>query len=127
MLIKLYADAATQGNPGPSGAGVVISADGKQTQLHHALGEMSNHEAEFRAAIFAFEQLLPIASPDDTVMFYIDSKLVADSIGKSYAKHYPELIDTLMALIDRYKIVLTTWIPDRENQGAHRLALQAIH
>ena len=60
-------------------------------------------------------------------MFYIYSKLVADSIGKSYAKHYPELIDTLMALIDRYKIILTTWIPDRENQGAHKLALQAIH
>ncbi|HCN25702.1 MAG TPA: ribonuclease HI, partial [Weissella cibaria] len=23
--------------------------------------------------------------------------------------------------------VLTTWIPDRQNQGAHQLALQAIH
>jgi len=127
MLIKLYADAATQGNPGPSGAGIISVIDGVQQQHYHYLGELTNHEAEFHAAILAFEQIAPLATPTDTVMFYLDSKLVADSIGKAYAKHYPALIQHLMTLIERYNIVLTTWIPDRQNQGAHKLALQAIH
>lgn len=47
MLIKLYADAATQGNPGPSGAGIVIVRDGAQSQQYEYLGDMTNHEAEF--------------------------------------------------------------------------------
>ncbi|ALI33777.1 ribonuclease HI family protein [Weissella cibaria] len=127
MLIKLYADAATQGNPGPSGAGIVIVRDGTQSQQYEYLGDMTNHEAEFAATILAFEHLATLADAGDTVMFYTDSKLVADSIGKSYAKRYPAQIDRLMTLIDRYPIVLTTWIPDRQNQGAHQLALQAIH
>lgn len=108
MLIKLYADAATQGNPGPSGAGIVIVRDGTQSQQYEYLGDMTNHEAEFAATILAFEHLATLADAGDTVMFYTDSKLVADSIGKSYAKHYPAQIDRLMMLIDRYPIVLTT-------------------
>lgn len=52
MLIKIFSDAASQGNPGRSGAGVVILYNGQQIQKHHYLGVMSNHEAEFAAAIW---------------------------------------------------------------------------
>ena len=61
MLIKLYADAATQGNPGPSGAGIVIVRDGTQSQQYEYLGDMTNHEAEFAATILAFEHLATLA------------------------------------------------------------------
>jgi ribonuclease HI len=126
MLFKIYTDGASQGNPGPSGAGVVIVTPDGQQQLKNSLGDMSNHEAEFRAAIWGFEQLATFASPDDLIMFFTDSRLLADAVGKGYAKHYQALVDTLTSLIDHYKLVMTEWVPDKANRGAHALALQSI-
>lgn len=126
MLIKIYSDAATRGNPGPSGAGLIIIHDGIQIQKHHYLGIYTNHESEFLAAIWAFQEVASIASSQDTIMFYTDSRLVSDSIGKNYTHHYPNLLNQLNDLITTYHIVLTNWIPDKQNMGAHRLALQAL-
>ncbi|SCB93993.1 ribonuclease HI family protein [Weissella bombi] len=127
MLIKIYSDAASQGNPGRSGAGVVILYNGQQIQKHHYLGVMSNHEAEFAAAIWAFEELAKIANSDDTIMYYADSKLVIDSIKKRYAKHFSEPLSNLLAHQDQYELLIPNWIPEKQNHGAHQLAWQAIH
>lgn len=127
MLIKIYSDAASQGNPGRSGAGVVILYNGKQIQKHHYLGIMSNHEAEFAAAIWAFEELSKIANYNDTIMYYADSKLVIDSIKKRYAKHFNELLLNLLAQQDQYQLLIPNWLPEKQNHGAHHLAWQAIH
>lgn len=127
MLIKIYSDAASQGNPGRSGAGVVILYNGQQIQKHHYLGVMSNHEAEFAAAIWAFEELAKIANSDDTIMYYADSKLVIDSIKKRYAKHFSEPLSNLLAHQDQYQLLIPNWIPEKQNHGAHQLAWQAIH
>jgi ribonuclease HI len=126
MLYRIYTDGATRGNPGPSGAGVLIVTPNGQKQLKKPLGSLNNHEAEFAAAIWGFEELVQLAESTDMIMFFTDSRLVADAVGKDFAKHYPEETATLGRLIDRYKIVLTEWIPDKANHGAHALALQAI-
>lgn len=129
MLIKLFTDAATKNGFGPSAAGVIIVINGKQIQLKHSLGNTDNHSAEFSAAIWAFEQLkrYPEIVPDSTIMFYTDSRIVADAVGKNYAKNFTDLAQRLITLIDQYHIVLTEWLPEKQNLGAHRLALQALH
>ena len=57
-MIKLYSDAATKGNPGPTGLGWLIVAGGKQRQQSATLNRADNHRGEFAAATAAFDDLL---------------------------------------------------------------------
>ena len=46
-MIKLFTDAATKDNPGPTGLGAVILIDGQQIQLTDHATNVSNHTGEF--------------------------------------------------------------------------------
>ncbi|CAH0415763.1 ribonuclease HI family protein [Periweissella fabaria] len=126
-MIKIYTDAATKGNPGPSAAGVLLVVDGEQRQLKHFLGTLSNHEAEFAATLFAFQQLPKYARPNETIFFFTDSKIVDQSLATNYAKHFQNYVDQINTIQDQFPLVVSQWIPERMNQGAHNLALQALH
>lgn len=54
-MIEVYIDGASAGNPGPSGAGIFIKANGKVERYSIPLGVMSNHEAEYYAFIEALK------------------------------------------------------------------------
>ncbi|WP_054758505.1 ribonuclease HI family protein [Secundilactobacillus collinoides] len=119
-MFTLYTDAATDNNTTLSAAGILILHNGRQTQLKAPLPNGNNHQAEFHAAITGFEELLKIAgddAPDNTVLYYTDSKIVADSVAKQYAKHYQPLVDALMALQAHFSVVVTNWIPEKQNQA----------
>lgn len=125
-MIKLNTDAATIGNPGPAGVGILIVANGQQDQTHLSLPDMSNHEAEFAAAIAGFKRLQEL-NLQGFVSFASDSKLVIQSLDKRYAKHYQTQVDELLALIESFDQVIWQWVPERENRGAHMLAQQGLH
>lgn len=126
-MIKLYSDAATKGNPGPTGLGWLIVTDGKQSQQNASLKLADNHHGEFAAAIAAFSDLSERFSTDQVVIYYTDSRLVADAIGKGYAKHYQKELDQLLTLIDTFPTVVTQWVSEGQNRGAHTLANQALN
>lgn len=127
-MIKIYTDGATIGNPGPTGLGVLIVENHQQIQLKQAHPDMvTNHEAEFIAAIHGFQYLTKHVNHSDTILFYTDSRLLSDAVGKNHTKNYETLFNELSILIDQFNIVVTQWIPDKENHGAHTLALQALH
>lgn len=48
-MMEIFVDAASAGNPGLSGAGIVLSQGELHEQLAIPLGTMTNHEAEFIA------------------------------------------------------------------------------
>ncbi|WP_203623304.1 MULTISPECIES: reverse transcriptase-like protein [unclassified Lacticaseibacillus] len=123
---KLYTDAATKGNIGLGGIGILIIAEGQQDQTHLPLPEMSNHEAEFEAAIAGFRRLLALGLTGP-VTFYSDSKLVIEALDKHYAKHYGDYVTELTALTKQFSWVLWQWVPDHANRGAHMLAQQGLH
>ncbi|KRM72655.1 ribonuclease HI family protein [Lacticaseibacillus brantae] len=125
-MLKLYTDAATKGNPGFSGAGVLIVNQGQQIQQHYPLGVMSNHEAEFEAAILGFSYLIDKQLTTDLVSYTSDSKLVIDALDKRYAKHYPDLIQRLLAVVDQVPNVIWQWQADANHHGAHSLAQQGL-
>lgn len=131
MIIKLYVDAASHAQHpmtnDHSGAGILIIANGQQHQLKQIVPAPDNHQAEFQAAIAGFTAVAEMATTDTTVMFFTDSRLVADAVGKGSMKHYPDLTTQLLHLQDHFQLVITQWIPDRDNHGAHQLALQALH
>ncbi len=59
-MLRIYVDAATKGNPGESGGGIVYLTDQSRQQLHVPLGIVSNHEAEFKVLIEALKKRLPM-------------------------------------------------------------------
>lgn len=126
-MIKLYTDAATKGNPGPTGLGILIVTPQQTLQEKQTLVQATNHQGEFAAAIAGFRLVQQHFTGDDTVLFYTDSRLVSDAIGKNYAKHYDSELQQLTQLFEYFNFVVTKWVPEKENMGAHQLANQALH
>lgn len=126
-MIKLYTDAATKGNPGPSGLGALVVAHQQQFQLHQSAGVLSNHAGEFAAAQFGFAYLLDHFAPTEAVYFYTDSRLLADALQKNYAKHFAPELAALQRQMAQFNLVISQWIPEKQNHGAHHLATQALH
>ena len=127
LTIKLYTDAATRGNPGPSAAGVLIVTAAGQQQLFYKLPPTSNHRAEFLAAIKGFEAVIKFYGNTETIFFHCDSKIVISSIEKKYSKSYSEELAALAALQEKCELVISRWISEKNNKGAHYLALQGLH
>ncbi|KRN06208.1 hypothetical protein FD15_GL001404 [Liquorilactobacillus sucicola DSM 21376 = JCM 15457] len=127
LTIKLYTDAATKGNPGPSAAGVLIVAESGQQQLYYKLPLASNHRAEFLAAIKGFEAVIKYYDTTETILFHSDSKIVISSIEKNYSKSYPDELALLADLQNQCTLVVNRWIPEKSNKGAHSLAIQGLH
>ncbi|MFD1455456.1 ribonuclease HI family protein [Levilactobacillus lanxiensis] len=128
-MFSLYTDAATQPQTGLSAGGILIIHDHQQTQLSAPLTATTNHTAEFEIARLGFEKLATLATDPahTTVLFYTDSQIVNDSVAKHYAKHYQHLVDDLLAAQAPFQLVLTQWVPEKQNRGAHTLANQALH
>ncbi|WP_203648503.1 ribonuclease HI family protein [Secundilactobacillus yichangensis] len=129
-MYTLYTDAATNNETQHSAAGILIVHAGHQQQLHAHLPDSDNHHAEFYAALAGFNALLELLNgkaKNVTVQYFTDSKIVADSVEKRYAKHYQGLVDQLLAKQAEFNLVITQWLPEKQNQGAHNLAQQALH
>ncbi|KRL07638.1 ribonuclease HI family protein [Liquorilactobacillus hordei] len=126
-LIKLFTDAATKGNPGPSTAGILIIKDGQQFQYAIALPDSSNHTAEFLAALTGLQYVEKLFGNAETLMFFSDSRIVIESIAKNYSKKYNNFLVQIITLQAKFPLVVNQWIPEKKNHGAHTLATQKLH
>lgn len=123
-MLTLYVDAARDPQTGLSAAGAVLIQQKQQHQFKSPIFEASdNHVAEFHALIWALQQL-----PDtsDILTIYSDSKLLVEALNKQYAKRYQPEVDTILALLAPHPLVFSQWLPEKDNLGAHHLALQAL-
>lgn len=78
-----YTDGACRGNPGLSGAGVLlISPDEREFRLHRFLGTKTNNQAEYEAMIFALESLIEHKARHVTVR--ADSELMVKQMNGIY-------------------------------------------
>lgn len=127
-MIEVFTDGASKGNPGPSGAGVYIKANGNTYTYAFPLGIMTNHEAEFAAV----EKALDICTekfPNEIVALQSDAQIVVDAIEKQYVKNplFKVPLRNILTLITGFPYVFIKWIPNKQNKHADRLAKQAIH
>ena len=89
MHVRLYTDGGARGNPGPSGAGIVIHALNDQDQEAEKifadgkyLGDATNNIAEYEAVILGLTKALELnASSVDLVM---DSELIVKQLNGEY-------------------------------------------
>ena len=125
-MIEVYVDGASAGNPGPSGAGVFIKAEGSVIRSSLPLGTLTNHEAEFEALIHALT--LCIDKQFRTISVRTDSQLVSSAVDGRYVKNkgYQHYLIRCLALVDQFDLCFIKWIPSSKNKMADELARKAI-
>ena len=127
--IFLNVDGASKGNPGPSGAGVVIkSVDGiVLAAFGNFLGKMTNNQAEYRALIGALEKAKSFRPAKVRVLS--DSQLlVRQMLGQYKIKNegLKRLAACASRLVAEFQACQFTHVPRADNAEADRLANLAI-
>jgi ribonuclease HI len=127
-MLRIYVDAATKGNPGPSGGGIVYVTEQGHQHLHVDLGIVSNHEAEFRVLLSALKKAQAQQDHLQTVIVYSDSKLVAGTIEKNYTNNpsFQPYLKAFQELEPAFTLLMVKWVPESQNKGADQLARQAL-
>lgn len=126
-MIEIYTDGASQGNPGPSGAGIYIQTGTQIFSRSIPLPEMSNHEAEFHAVKYALE-ICKEHFTGEILSFRSDSQIVVDSVDKEHAKNkdFAPIVRDILELTESFPYVFFKWISEKRNIHADRLAREAI-
>ena len=128
-MIKVYTDAAVNGNPGDVGLGVLVLKDGEQKPFKISVEEkMDNHLAEFTAIDWALGWLLEEGCQEELIFMHTDSKVTADAISKRYTKKEATriVLKEIQNKLRDFSQIFVKWIPESENKGADQLARQAL-
>ena len=128
-MIKVYTDAAVNGNPGGVGLGVLVLKDGEQKPFKISVEEkMDNHLAEFTAINWALGWLLEEGLQEELIFMHTDSKVTADAISKRYTKKEANriVLKEIQNKLKDFSQLFVKWIPENENRGADQLARQAL-
>lgn len=129
MSWHIYVDGASSGNPGDSGAGMVIF-DGNGTEIFRDsvfLGRMTNNMAEYEALLRALEKAQELGAQD--VVAYTDSLLIANQVTGTYKinndilRQYVVKVKKIIRNFDHFAI---QYIPREQNRIADTLAKGGI-
>lgn len=137
IKVEMYTDGACSGNPGPGGYGTILRKGAYEKELSGGEAQTTNNRMELKAVIEGFKAL----KKPCYVTLYTDSKYVADSISKGWAKGWKakgwkksdgkpalniELWDELLTLIDRHELKII-WLKGHaghpENERCDTLAV----
>jgi len=123
--LVLHTDGASSGNPGPSGAGVVIAdaSGGIVEEIHRHIGHATSNAAEYEAVRLGLSRAVALGAR--RVRVRLDSELIARQLSGRYKVRHPGLLDAFLkveALISRLDDVRFEAIPREKNARADRLA-----
>ncbi|MFA6532482.1 MAG: ribonuclease HI family protein [Patescibacteria group bacterium] len=80
MILKIYTDGGSKGNPGPSSIGGVFYLDQKKIfDFKKSIGIATNNDAEYQALIEGLEQISNFKNITK-VEFYSDSRLMVNQV-----------------------------------------------
>ena len=124
-----YIDGASQGNPGPSGAGVVVCDHSGNVldNISEYLGENTNNFAEYNALILALEEGL--IRKAGSIIINTDSELLVKQLNGEYKvknEDLKHLFGRVQRLLKGFKQVQINHIDRSKNKGADKLATKAI-
>lgn len=124
--MEVFVDGASAGNPGPSGAGIVLKAEGIYEQFAVPLAVMTNHEAEFIAIKLGLEEALKTQAT--FIRLYSDSKVAIEAIHKRHAKNplFKPHLEAILEMADSVELFFAEWRNVSQNKQADQLAHQAI-
>ncbi len=125
----LHADGGARGNPGPAGAGAVLSTPGGRVlaRLHRYLGRTTNNVAEYQALLMGLDQALALGARRLEVR--LDSELVVKQLQGAYrvkSPHLKPLYHQVRERLRRFEHVHIIHVRRQDNQEADRLANLAM-
>ncbi|WP_163654062.1 ribonuclease HI family protein [Listeria sp. PSOL-1] len=124
--MDIYVDGASAGNPGISGAGIILVGENLYEQHAYPLSVMSNHEAEFIAIKLGLE--LAVTKQAHFVRLYSDSKVAIEALEKRYVKNplFKPHLTEILNLTEKIPLFYPAWRHVTQNKQADQLAKQAI-
>ncbi|MCX5882314.1 MAG: ribonuclease HI [Deltaproteobacteria bacterium] len=126
--IRIYADGASSGNPGPSGIGVLLRYREHEKEISRNIGLGTNNIAELEAIRTG---LLEVKNPDLPVRVYTDSGYAYGLLTLGWkAKKNTELVSNIRMLMKRFKSLTFIKVKGHSgiegNERADKLATSAI-
>lgn len=129
MELIIRSDGAARGNPGPAGAGAVLTdvRGAVVAEVCQYLGEMTNNQAEYRALVLALDQALKLGGTELTI--YADSELVVRQVKREYRvkdEGLKPLFQEVMSRLQKLGRYSIHHIPREQNKRADQLANMAL-
>ena len=135
MLVNIYTDGSSKGNPGPGGYGIVMTAGKYKKEFAKGYRKTTNNRMELLAVIVGLEQL---KNPGTEVVVTSDSKYVVDSVNKKWVfgwekkgfsgKKNPDLWQRFLKIYRKHKVRFV-WVKGHNNhpmnERCDRLAVAA--
>ena len=128
-------DGGARGNPGPAAIGAVIENEKGSVlkEISEYIGETTNNEAEYRAAITAFKKLKALIgkakAKNAQVRVLADSELLVRQMNGEYKIENSNMQKFFLELwnlkIDFGKVTFHA-VPREQNKAADRLVNQAL-
>ncbi len=127
--VVVHTDGACRGNPGISGAGVVVAAeDGRVlSRIARFLGHMTNNMAEYTALLIGLKEAQRFGAEEVTVRS--DSELLVRQLNGRYRVKNEALrilFDSATDILGSFKRWKAVHVPREQNREADRLANEAI-
>ena len=129
MILQVYTDGGSKGNPGPSSIGGVFYLDKKQVfNFKKAIGITTNNDAEYLALIEALEKVRSYelgVMRVTQIQFYSDSRLMVNQV-KGFFKvkngKIKEYIFKIRSLEQEINLPIFYYlVPREQNREANRL------
>mgnify|MGYP001574228353 CR=1 FL=1 len=133
--ITIYIDGGSRGNPGPSAIGAVFCNEHGQPfkKYSETLGQGTNNEAEYQAAIFALKKFKAFFGKKIAQISEIeirsDSELLVKQLNGEYKILEPRIKDLFIEIWNLktdFKKIKFTLISRAKNQEADRLVNEAL-
>ena len=125
LRVVVWTDGAARGNPGPAGAGALVTdADGAVlAEIAEGLGVATNNVAEYTAAILGLERAAELGATD--VLLRSDSRLLVEQLaGRFKVKNavLQQLHARAKAIAGGFARIRYEHVPRERNTAADALA-----
>jgi len=133
MILSIYTDGGSKGNPGPASIGIAFYLDKKIIHTYREdLGVKTNNEAEYFAVMSAHRQINELTNSliiqldkIKKIQFFSDSSLVVNQLNGLFKVKQPHIRDfvfKIRTLEQEVGIPITyTYIPREKNTVADAL------
>ncbi|QSQ13573.1 ribonuclease HI family protein [Myxococcus landrumensis] len=127
--VRVYSDGAARGNPGPAGAGAVVTDPDGQVlaRLGRFLGTQTNNTAEYQGLLLGLRHAKSMGAREVDV--YADSELLIRQLGGQYqvkSATLKPLFDEARKLLATFARVRLHHIPRAKNGEADEMSNRAI-